>query len=771
MAVLFDPLFQAVNASGAPYAGARLNFYRSGTTSRVTVYKNAQGSTPHTNPVIADSAGIFAPIYLDTVYPLKAILQSAAGVTIMTIDRFDPAPGGVTGNSYTVETAADLPAPSNEFAEGIVLNDPDPTKDGLWYREGGAWAFGRPFEVGPKGADGAPGPYTEITFGAVSTGAPGTPVVMGQTPTEAGVKVDFTIPSGRGPVIRGDYNPATAYVLDDAVLDNGSTWIALQTTTGNAPPVLPATSNAHWQLLARKGTDGEIDGVTPFWVSRLGSDADAAAARTGLGVLSAQETVAALEEVAGGKQQWLLIADAQPYPGIPESEAQVAKWKQICFDVAVRHPDLDAIYFEGDLIAYANQPLGDPNYYHFADWLKDIAKTGVPFERIYTIAGNHDASWELPPSTATLSEYLKHFKKLNYASYNGNFLNIHLSDLRYEDGPHTGNIDNATLEWFRQMVRSHQDTHNIILHIHQPIGNTTAGSSMLGDITWRQDKSAELAAFIRDDPRGKVDLVLHGHNDWGLPGGTRPYGDNGGSTSMGVDNQVFAHTAWHVNVGLHIPSYINPVWNPGNLPMSYCTAEVEEGATDLTIKRWNVDTGAEVIDKRLAVPLRHPVRIAGGECRDTRSDKLTGQIRGTWTPTISFTGGNGNFAPTFTQRLGTFVRDGDVVHFSIRLQGTTNAYSGASGLLRVDLPLPPLPTQYSGASIGIGGGLQTTSTARSLTAYVASPGSVPDGIYFRESTYTTGVDAALGPANLPPSMAFNIVLGGTYFLPEKYDSL
>lgn len=256
MAVLFDPRFQAVDASGKPYSGAKLAFYRAGTSTLVTVYQNATGSTPHTNPVTADTAGVFPAIYLDTIYPLKAILRTAAGVTLQTIERFDPAPGGVTGNSYTVEAAADLPVPSNEFAEGRVLDDPDPAKNGRWYRDAGVWAFGRQFEAGPPGADGEPGPYTEITFGPVATGEPGTQVIMNQTPTEAGVNVDFTIPAGRGATPKGTYNPATAYVLDDAVLDNGSTWIALQATTGNAPPVLPATSNAHWQLLARRGVDG-----------------------------------------------------------------------------------------------------------------------------------------------------------------------------------------------------------------------------------------------------------------------------------------------------------------------------------------------------------------------------------------------------------------------------------------------------------------------------------------------------------------------------------
>ncbi|WP_297105116.1 hypothetical protein [uncultured Devosia sp.] len=64
------------------------------------------------------------------------------------------------------------------------------------------------------------------------------------------------IQGGRGINWQGDYNGATAYVEDDGVLYNGSSWRALGDTTGNAPPTLPTTSNAYWQLLARQGIDG-----------------------------------------------------------------------------------------------------------------------------------------------------------------------------------------------------------------------------------------------------------------------------------------------------------------------------------------------------------------------------------------------------------------------------------------------------------------------------------------------------------------------------------
>lgn len=55
---------------------------------------------------------------------------------------------------------------------------------------------------------------------------------------------------------RGNYAAGTAYARNDAVYHNGSAFIALQATTGNAPPVLPTTSNAWWSVMAVKGTDG-----------------------------------------------------------------------------------------------------------------------------------------------------------------------------------------------------------------------------------------------------------------------------------------------------------------------------------------------------------------------------------------------------------------------------------------------------------------------------------------------------------------------------------
>lgn len=103
---------------------------------------------------------------------------------------------------------------------------------------------------------------------------------------------------------RGTYSAGTAYVATDAVLYNGSTFVALQATTGNAPPTLPTTSNAYWQLVAIKGIDGTgtgdvvgpagvIDGSVAMFDTTTGKLLKAATPsefRTWLGANSAANT-------------------------------------------------------------------------------------------------------------------------------------------------------------------------------------------------------------------------------------------------------------------------------------------------------------------------------------------------------------------------------------------------------------------------------------------------------------------------------------------------
>lgn len=85
MTQLFTPRFQTGDANGAPYSGAKLYFYQSGTTTPITVYQDAAKATPHANPVVADTSGTFAEIFVDTD-PFKVVLTTSSGTLLETID-------------------------------------------------------------------------------------------------------------------------------------------------------------------------------------------------------------------------------------------------------------------------------------------------------------------------------------------------------------------------------------------------------------------------------------------------------------------------------------------------------------------------------------------------------------------------------------------------------------------------------------------------------------------------------------------------------------
>lgn len=87
MSVLFNmPWQQAFDSSGNTIAGAKLYFYQAGTSTPATVYADVGLGVPLSNPVIANGAGRFEPIYLDDgMY--KAVLKTSEDVMIWTADN------------------------------------------------------------------------------------------------------------------------------------------------------------------------------------------------------------------------------------------------------------------------------------------------------------------------------------------------------------------------------------------------------------------------------------------------------------------------------------------------------------------------------------------------------------------------------------------------------------------------------------------------------------------------------------------------------------
>lgn len=58
--------------------GAKLYFYAAGSTTPKATYSDKQGTTANANPVVADSSGIFPPIFLDGLYRVE--LRSSSNI-------------------------------------------------------------------------------------------------------------------------------------------------------------------------------------------------------------------------------------------------------------------------------------------------------------------------------------------------------------------------------------------------------------------------------------------------------------------------------------------------------------------------------------------------------------------------------------------------------------------------------------------------------------------------------------------------------------------
>jgi hypothetical protein len=98
-------IFELPKAVSLP--GARLYFFATGTSTPVDVFTNIALSIPHSNPVVADSNGVFAPIYIDgRTGDLRVSLRTSADVVIYTIDDYLAGYGST--NSIDV-TAANNP--------------------------------------------------------------------------------------------------------------------------------------------------------------------------------------------------------------------------------------------------------------------------------------------------------------------------------------------------------------------------------------------------------------------------------------------------------------------------------------------------------------------------------------------------------------------------------------------------------------------------------------------------------------------------------------
>jgi hypothetical protein len=106
MAITITPIFRAFY-QGDVAAAATCDVYRTGTTTRVTLYSDAGLITPITNPATADSDGKFE-FYTANDYALRYVVKTSAGATIDDIDPIYPVNNltGLTATVSAINTAA-----------------------------------------------------------------------------------------------------------------------------------------------------------------------------------------------------------------------------------------------------------------------------------------------------------------------------------------------------------------------------------------------------------------------------------------------------------------------------------------------------------------------------------------------------------------------------------------------------------------------------------------------------------------------------------------
>ena len=79
--VFFNAL-QAIDANGDAVSGAKAYFYDTGTSNLQTVYTDAGLGTPHPSPLVADSSGVFAPVFQSGSTDIKVNMTDASDVDL-----------------------------------------------------------------------------------------------------------------------------------------------------------------------------------------------------------------------------------------------------------------------------------------------------------------------------------------------------------------------------------------------------------------------------------------------------------------------------------------------------------------------------------------------------------------------------------------------------------------------------------------------------------------------------------------------------------------
>lgn len=116
------PTVTPVNGAGRPHPGALLYFYLAGTATPATVYTDASLTTPHQQPVEANSDGVFPSIWLDPTVNYASRMTTSGGV-LLPQGTSDPYPGNPYGDLTQSAIGAILyPRTGLEQSAGLTVS-------------------------------------------------------------------------------------------------------------------------------------------------------------------------------------------------------------------------------------------------------------------------------------------------------------------------------------------------------------------------------------------------------------------------------------------------------------------------------------------------------------------------------------------------------------------------------------------------------------------------------------------------------------------------
>lgn len=200
MAVRFQlPSTSFLDSNGDPLSGARLEFYEGGTTTPLDTFSDRDLTVPNANPVVADAAGRFGDIWLQS-QDYKVVLKNSSGVVVVTMDPVEGNPT-VSGDDFKV-TPQSSPDMTVQVAGGTLFDSASKTRIVQAVQNTGTF-------VAPSG-----NPRRDIVHVGRRSGTVGV-----TTGAEAASPVDPVIPDNTLPLARVSLTPTTTALTDAEITD------------------------------------------------------------------------------------------------------------------------------------------------------------------------------------------------------------------------------------------------------------------------------------------------------------------------------------------------------------------------------------------------------------------------------------------------------------------------------------------------------------------------------------------------------------------------